>query len=91
MRLEREPKCEEFLVDENLAAATQRRLTTMGEFGQFVRRYLAAGYQREVSEAHRPFFEQARCKEIVRSIVIAGADECVMRAKASASADPGLR
>jgi hypothetical protein len=60
MRLEREPKCDEILIHKIFAAATQRRLKTMGEFGQFVRPYLAAGYQREVTEAHRRFFEQAR-------------------------------
>ena len=60
MHLERQPKCDESVVHEILAAVIQRRLKTMGEFGQFVRSYLAAGNHREVTEAHRRFFEQAR-------------------------------
>ena len=60
MHREREPEYDEILVHEILAAATQRRITTMGQFGQFVRSYLAAGYQREVREAHRRFVEPDR-------------------------------
>jgi hypothetical protein len=56
MNLDWEPQCNEIMVDEIVNAATQRRLKTMGEFGQMVRPYLAAGYQREVTEAHRRFF-----------------------------------
>jgi hypothetical protein len=51
VKLEREPKCDEILVHEILAAVIQRRLKTMGECGQFARSYLAAGYHREVTNA----------------------------------------
>ena len=57
MRLQQEPDCDEILVDTILRAATERKLATMGEFGHFVRPYLAAGYQREVTEAHRRYFK----------------------------------
>jgi hypothetical protein len=50
---------DEALVQRIVAAASERRLSTMGEFGQFVRPYLAAGQQREVSEAHRRYFARA--------------------------------
>src|SRR5262245_63262837 len=52
-----ELQCDEILVQRILAGATVRRLTNIGEFGQFVRPYLTAGYLREVSEAHRRYFE----------------------------------
>jgi hypothetical protein len=70
MRLERKPKCDEILVHEILAVAIERRLKTVGEFGQFVRSYLAAGYHREVTEAHRRFFEQARCPRTSEQAVL---------------------
>ena len=56
MNLECNPQCNEIMVDEIVNAATRRHMKTMGEFGQLVRPYLAAGYQREVTEAHRRFF-----------------------------------
>ena len=48
--------CDEIVVHRILAAASQRRPRTMGEFGQFARSYMNAGYQREVAEAHRRYF-----------------------------------
>jgi hypothetical protein len=50
---------DEMVVCQIFAAVSQRRLSTMGEFGQFARPYLAAGYQREVSEAHRRYFDRS--------------------------------
>jgi hypothetical protein len=47
---------DELIVQSILTAASQQRPRTMGEFGQFVRPYLSAGYQREVAEAHRRYF-----------------------------------
>ena len=58
-RLKPDTDYDEELVQRILAAASQRRLRTMGEFGQFVRPYLAAGQQREVREAHRRYFDRA--------------------------------
>ena len=55
MLLPREAQCDEVLVHGIITAATERRVSTVGEFGQFVR-YLAAGYAREVAEAHRQYF-----------------------------------
>jgi hypothetical protein len=51
--------CDEIVVHRILAGASQRRPRTMGEFGLFVRPYLKAGYQREVSEAHRRYFRSS--------------------------------
>jgi hypothetical protein len=56
MLLPREAQCDEVLVHGIITAATERRVSTVGEFGQFVRQYLAAGYAREVAEAHRQYF-----------------------------------
>jgi hypothetical protein len=49
--------CDDAVVRHILVAASGRHVRTMGEFGQFVRPYLAAGYQREVNEAHRRYFD----------------------------------
>ena len=56
VNLEWDLQCNEIMVAEIVNAATHRRLKTMGEFGQLARPYLAAGYQREVCEAHRRLF-----------------------------------
>jgi hypothetical protein len=48
--------CDDLVVHRILAAASQQRARTMGEFGLVVRPYLNAGYQREVTEAHRRYF-----------------------------------
>ena len=48
--------CDEIVVSRILAAASHQRLRSMGEFGLFARPYLKAGYQREVTEAHRRYF-----------------------------------
>ena len=69
-RLEQERKCDEIVVHEILPAVIQRKLKTMGEFGQFVRSYLAAGNHREVTEAHRRFFEQARSPRAAEHAVL---------------------
>ena len=57
MRQELDPQWDEVLVKKILTAATGRNSMTMGEFSQFVRPYLEAGYSREVKEAHRRYFE----------------------------------
>jgi hypothetical protein len=56
MYAERELHCDETVINTILTAATQQRLASTGEFGRFVRPYLAAGYPREVTEAYRRYF-----------------------------------
>jgi hypothetical protein len=48
--------CDDIILERILAAASRQRPHTMGEFAQFARPYLNAGYQREVAEAHRRYF-----------------------------------
>ena len=45
------------LVSEILTAAKAQHVCTTVHFGRFVRPYLAAGFPREVAEAHRQYFE----------------------------------
>ena len=46
MRPAWEPECDETVVVQILVVAKHRKVVTMGGFGQLVRPYLAAGYQR---------------------------------------------
>jgi hypothetical protein len=56
MYVQRDMQCDEIVIHKILTGATQRRLRSTGEFGHFVRPYLAAGYPREVTEAYRRYF-----------------------------------
>ena len=50
---------DEIVVVQIVTALSQRQLRTMGEFGMLVRPYLGAGYEREVNEAHRQYFDHS--------------------------------
>jgi hypothetical protein len=51
------------LLEKIMGAARQQKITTMGEFAQFSRAYLEAGYSREVSAACRQYFAQETTSE----------------------------
>jgi hypothetical protein len=57
MRERAEAQFDEIRVQEILAEAEQRRPRSRGQFDQFARPYLAAGYAREVAEAERRYFQ----------------------------------
>jgi hypothetical protein len=56
MQIEHQRGLDNTLVSEILAAAKAQHVSTTMHFGQFVRPYLAAGFPREVAEAHRQYF-----------------------------------
>jgi len=62
MRVGQQRGLDETLVSEILVAAKERYVSTTVDFGQFVRPYIAAGFPREVAEAHRQYFETKESK-----------------------------
>jgi hypothetical protein len=66
-----DPPFDEAVVQQIMMAAKGRRIKTVGEFSHFTRGYLAAGYPREVSEAHRRYFDNGSRRPLAAEVVTA--------------------